>query len=63
MRIDLMLHFMCEGVPIEYILCGVFIFYPENTGIAYLVNYSTVDMDFNTGSQTGIDDDTRRRIS
>ena len=63
MTIDLMLHFMCEGVRIEYILCGVLIFDPEKTGSADLGHYSTMNMDFNTGLWTGMDDDTIRPIS
>ena len=47
--IDLMLHFMFEGVPIEYILCGVSIFDPANTCSADLGHYSTMNMYFNTG--------------
>ena len=57
-----MLNIMCQGLCMEYILCGVLIYDPENGRTADLGHYSTMNMDFNTGTWTGMDDDTVRRI-
>ena len=29
-QMDLMLNIMCKGIHMEYILCGVFLYYPVN---------------------------------
>ena len=62
LTIDLMLQCMCECQCIEYILCGLLIFDPTSDHKTR-GHYSTMNMDFNTGSWTGIDDDTVRIIS
>ena len=54
---------MCQGVNTEYILCCVLIYDPVNENTSDLGHYSTMNMNFNKGSWTGIDDDTVRRIS
>ena len=54
---------MCQGVNMKYILCGVFLYYPLNARTDDLGHYSTMNIYFNTGSCTGMDDDVVRRIS
>ena len=57
-QMDLMLNIMCQGVHMKYILCGVLIYDPVNESTADLGHYSTINMDFNKGAWTGMDDDT-----
>ena len=61
-QIDLMLNLMCQGVNMKYILCGVLLYDTLNESTDDLGHYSTMNMDFNTGAWTGMDDDVVRRI-
>ena len=62
-QMDLMLNIMCQGVHIKYILCGVLVYNPVNESTADLGHYSKMNMYFNRGAWSGMDDDTVRPIS
>ena len=53
---------MCQGVHMKYILCGVLFYDPLNETTADLGHYSTMNMGFNTGAWSGMDDDLVRHI-
>ena len=62
-QIDLMLNLMCPGVNMKYSLCCVLLYDPLNESTVDIGHYSTMNMDFNTGAWTGMDDDVIIRIS
>ena len=63
LQIDLILNIIFQGVNMKYILCGIWVYNPLNEINDDVGHYSTMNIDLNTGSWTGIDDGKVRLIS